>query len=145
MSETMSPRAFVLTAQQLIDEAIELKAENAYFRRALAQADDIVKAERTDMIRVTAHLEGLEADKAKLEVSVRELQEALAEAAAHNASLERLNTAATFRSELTRKLNDREHALAASRGRAAKLQQRINTAAGHIDNARLSLVDSIIE
>jgi small-conductance mechanosensitive channel len=158
MSETMSPRAFMGTAQQLIDDAIELRAENAYFRRALTHADEVVKAERensiimtnqleclgTDNTRLSAQIAAFRCDNAKLEASVKELQEALAEATLHNASLERLAAEARI-DGLTRKLIDRDRQLAASRGRAAELQRRINIAAGQIDQARLMLVDTISE
>jgi chromosome segregation ATPase len=144
MIEPMSPRAFIGTAQQLIDDVIELRAENGHFRRALTNADEVVRAERQNTIRTNAQLDGFKADNAKLEASIKELQEALAEAAAHNVSLERLATEVRIRG-LERKLNDRDRQLAASRGRAAELQRRINTAAAQIDQARLMLVDTITE
>jgi hypothetical protein len=174
----------------IIAECDDLRAENAYFRRSLAHADDVVIAERANMIglkgllecaqadlahaaeyakkgdelileertaniRLTAQLEGFKAENAKLDIAVAELREALAAASASYAATaagatirelsDRLSTEAAFRRELTRKLNDREQALAASRGRAAELQRRVNTAAGHLDNIRLVLVDSITE
>jgi chromosome segregation ATPase len=115
----------------------DIKAENAYFRRALAQADDVIKAERTDMIRVNAQLDGFKADNAKLDASVRELQEALADSSA--------TAEARIRTELSRKLIDRDRQLAASRTRAANLQRRINAAFYATDNIRLALGDSTPE
>jgi hypothetical protein len=96
------------------------------------------------MIRVTAQLEGFKAENATLDIAVKELREALAAASAQNACLERIYTEADV-AGLARKLNDRDRALAASRGRAAALQQRINAAAGHLEHVRLVLVDTITE
>jgi hypothetical protein len=144
MSETMAPRAFVLTAQQLIDDVIALKAGNAYYRRSLAHADDVVTAERENTIRTNAQLDGFKAANAKLDTTVGELQEALAAATAQNANLERIYTQSNI-GDLVRRLDNGERQLAASRSRAAELQRRLNAAAAYVDTARLMLVDTVTE